>query len=280
MSFRDFAAAVVADESVKWLNLVLLEGVDSTNRYARDLLRQLAEEEGPTQLEAAIVGYEQSAGRGRQGRSWVSKAGLGLYLSLVRPIPRDADLERATGLLHTLPLLVGVALCRALQPFTGAATPRLKWPNDVLVEGGKVGGVLIEVVGEADGPRHAVIGIGLNRSHDRSQLPTSEATSLRVVSGDREPELAALLTAVLTALGAELEHAGDRDYAIAEYRRHTQHREGETMRCRMAGRTIEGTFLGFDNVGHLRLESGGREVLISAGEVVEGEEQRSSDPAS
>jgi BirA family transcriptional regulator, biotin operon repressor / biotin---[acetyl-CoA-carboxylase] ligase len=97
----------------------------------------------------------QSAGRGRRGRSWLAPPGGAVCLSLswtFAEMPRDAG---------TLGLAMGVCVLRALEPF-GVANAGLKWPNDVLVENRKLGGILIELRAESGGPACAIIGVGLN----------------------------------------------------------------------------------------------------------------------
>ncbi|MGH8456418.1 MAG: biotin--[acetyl-CoA-carboxylase] ligase [Stenotrophobium sp.] len=97
----------------------------------------------------------QTAGRGRRGRNWVSPFGANLYLSLAWSFPQWPRQ------LTALPLAVGVACARALRA-AGLADVRLKWPNDLYVDGRKLGGILIEHRAEAGGPCRVVIGIGIN----------------------------------------------------------------------------------------------------------------------
>lgn len=102
-----------------------------------------------------LIAETQSAGRGRRGRQWLSLAGAGLYLSVFRHLP--AALARHAG----LPLAVAVAVCEALAA-AGIDGLGLKWPNDLLRHGRKLGGILIESGGPVAGPATAVIGLGLN----------------------------------------------------------------------------------------------------------------------
>jgi len=97
----------------------------------------------------------QSAGRGRRGRPWVSPFARNLYLSVVWEYAQGA------AALEGLSLAVGVALARALQR-CGVEAVKLKWPNDLLHNGAKLGGVLLEMSGDAAGPCQVVVGIGLN----------------------------------------------------------------------------------------------------------------------
>ena len=103
---------------------------------------------------ALLVAWEQSEGRGRRGRTWVSPPGRGVYASLLTPLPGDADL-------HTLPLLAGVGLCRAANRHLPDAGPRcrLKWPNDLLLldqRGGRKRDLLGKLRGEGAAERRGL----------------------------------------------------------------------------------------------------------------------------
>lgn len=106
-------------------------------------------------LGRACLAESQTAGRGRRGREWISPLGGNLYLSL------QWRFQRSVAEMGGLSLAVGVAVSRALAE-CGAEAVRLKWPNDVLAEGRKLAGILLQVSGEAEGPCDIVMGIGLN----------------------------------------------------------------------------------------------------------------------
>jgi len=138
---------------------------DSTNTRARELAAAGAPHG------TVVTAAEQSAGRGRQGRSWVAPAGRALlYSAVVRPL-----LERHA----TLPLAVPLAVCEAAEELEPGVECRVKWPNDVLVEGRKLAGVLIEARPQ-DG--WAVVGVGLNLAIEPEEFPPElrdTAASLR-----------------------------------------------------------------------------------------------------
>ncbi len=237
-------------------NLVVLERVESTNRLARSIVTEY-ENEAQHLHPLLILAFEQSGGRGRHGRSWTSPAGLGVYATRVLSVD-DPEV------LQTLPLLVGVGLCRALGRHLAGAC-RLKWPNDLLVEGRKIGGILIEASIQPGEGGSAVIGFGINHGHRAEDLPPT-GTSLRLEGSG--VSLAELTWDLIAAVEEELAHLGDTAYAVAGYRELSVHQPGERIACRVGAEVIEGTFQGFDEHGRLRLESGGREVLIAAGEVL------------
>lgn len=127
----------------------LLVTTDSTNERA---LGDLPAQTGRAKVWLA---EHQTGGRGRRGREWVSTFGRNIYLSLAWRF--DLPMAKLTG----LSLAAGVAVAESLHA-RGMRGHTLKWPNDVLVDGSKLCGILLEVSGEADGPASAVIGIGLN----------------------------------------------------------------------------------------------------------------------
>ncbi|MBS0582370.1 MAG: biotin--[acetyl-CoA-carboxylase] ligase [Proteobacteria bacterium] len=131
----------LAELSVHWR-------IDSTST---ELLRRASTASG---IEVCLA-ETQSAGRGRRGREWQSPLGGNLYFSLLRRF--DAGMAQLSG----LSLVVGTAVVAALAD-CGVAEVGLKWPNDVLADGRKLAGILVELGGEFLGPCHAVIGIGIN----------------------------------------------------------------------------------------------------------------------
>tara|TARA_E500000178_G_scaffold290010_1_gene293329 strand:+ start:756 stop:1733 length:978 start_codon:yes stop_codon:yes gene_type:complete len=127
----------------------LLRVVDSTNTYARKKV-----EESPSNGTLIIAEY-QSSGRGRRGKSWFSPLGGNIAFSLVW------DFQRGTQVLDGLSLAVGVAVQRAFTEL-GCSGVQLKWPNDLLIKGKKIAGILIEMMGDPLGDFTVIIGIGIN----------------------------------------------------------------------------------------------------------------------
>lgn len=136
-------------EQRAWFNLHILDEVPSTNTY---LMQQSAKGAAHVTCVAANL---QTSGKGRRGRTWVSHLGASLTFSLLWRFQCGA------AALSGLSLAVGVALIRAFNSL-GIHKAQLKWPNDVLVEGKKLAGILIELQGDMDGPSAAVIGVGIN----------------------------------------------------------------------------------------------------------------------
>lgn len=238
-------------------NLVVLPVVESTNAIARLIVREYETEEQslPSLL---ILALEQSGGRGRHGRSWSSPAGKGVYASRVMTVPDPSVLQ-------SLPLLAGIGLCRALEPFLPSPA-RLKWPNDVLVEGRKIGGILIEAMVQPESDSRAILGFGINHGHEAGDLPETGTSVL--LQGRSGVSLEELTWKLVEGLERELAHLGDLEYAGAAYRELSVHRPGDRITCRMAERTVQGTFVEIDELGRLVLDADGEETRVSSGEVI------------
>lgn len=178
---------------------------------------------GAAAVDGSIVLAEtQSAGRGRRGRSWLSPPGMNLYLSCLKRF--DSGFSALSG----LSLAVGVILMRTLEQL-GLAGAGLKWPNDVLASaqtglGGKLGGILIELSGEYQGPCAATIGIGLNLrlTSDLRALAGQPTCDLATLAGgsppDRNVVAATLISELLRGL-QQFERDGFTGFA-ADYARH------------------------------------------------------------
>lgn len=231
--------------------------VGSTN----DLARALAE--GGAPHGTLVLAEEQTAGRGRGGRPWVSPAGLGVWMSMVA---RPAALP-APGL---LPILVGLAAAEALDPFLRPAHAQVKWPNDLLVQGRKLAGILCEGGWDGSRPAGVVVGIGLNVLHAPGDFPPEvrdTATSLRIAAGWSPPraEVAgALAAAVARALARP---PAQLTGALLEALRRRDALEGRAVRVTGA-EPLSGTALGVNPAGALLLRTGdGRLRTVTAGTV-------------
>ena len=211
---------------------------DSTNRVALDWL------DAP---HGALVSADaQTAGRGRLGRSWHSPSGKGLYFSLVLRPDEPAPARMA--------LLAGLGAARAIESVCPARI-ECKWPNDLLCNARKIGGILCEA--RAD---RLVVGIGLNLTHEREDLPTRPifpASSLLLETGD-SPDAETLLAAILPSLETTFEQTDWRaDYESRMWG------IGEIAR---AQNTL-GVVQGIETDGRLRLRTADGPKLIGAGEL-------------
>jgi len=238
--------------------ILVSEETGSTNEDARALGRQGAEE-------GTVVGAEsQTAGRGRRGRRWESPARTNLYLSvLLRP-----PLAPAQAAVFTL--LAAVAVCRTIRGMYGLDA-RIKWPNDVLLGGGKTAGILAEMEAEQDRIHFLVLGIGVNLNMTPEMFPAGllyPATSVSILLG-REVGRADFARGLLEALDLAYEEllregAGPVIRAWTELAAHT----GKEIRVSTPQGELTGTFLGIDETGAMLLRTcGGERRTIHAGDV-------------
>jgi BirA family transcriptional regulator, biotin operon repressor / biotin---[acetyl-CoA-carboxylase] ligase len=155
-------------------DIISLDETDSTNLRARDLAAGGAPEG------TIVVAGKQTEGRGRKGRSWFSPSGGGVYVSLIlRPPLAPSEAPRIT-------LMTGVAATEALVSLT-RLDARIKWPNDVLVRGKKIAGILTEISTEMDRIDYVVVGVGLNVNIQRESLGEGlrqRATSILIETGE------------------------------------------------------------------------------------------------
>jgi len=214
--------------------------------------------QGDAQEGTVVVAETQTAGRGRLGRSWVSRPG-NLYLTIIlRPTLRT---------LPFLSCLAGVAVVRALAQATGLQ-PRLRWPNDVLLGGRKVAGILVESVVEGDTVRYALVGIGINvdlQTRDVQEI-ASFATSLNAAVGkpvSREEVLRHLLQGMDTLY---LQLAQGR-MPLAEWKGLLD-TLGRRVRVSWQDQVYWGQAEDVDELGNLQLRwDDGRLVTLAAGDV-------------
>lgn len=194
--------ALVGPDSL-WTDVVVTESTGSTNADAAAAARAGAAEG------AVFTTHVQTAGRGRLDRSWESPPGSGIAVSVVL---RPAGVPAASWV--WLPLVVGLAVDAAMHDL--GVDAQLKWPNDVLVDGRKLAGILLERVETPDGPV-AVVGVGLNVSMTREELPVPHATSLALESAtsvDRTVVLRSVLRTLETLYRAWVESGGNPDVGV------------------------------------------------------------------
>lgn len=217
---------------------------------------------------AAAAGIEvclaetQTAGRGRRGREWQSPLGGNLYLSLLRRF--EAGMAQLSG----LSLVAGVAVVDALADCCGVDVG-LKWPNDVLAEGRKLAGILVELGGEFLGPCHAVIGVGINlrlpaTTHGRIDQPAIDIASLCREVPSRNALAARLIARLIEALD-RFETQGFAAFGEA-YARHDLLR-GHHVRVLAAGAAHDGIAAGVDERGALIVRHGRTSAHYDSAEV-------------
>lgn len=233
----------------------VLTEVDSTNAEA---LRYLAV--GQVNQPMLFVAEQQTAGRGRRGRSWVSPYGVNLYFSLLLPV---SDSSRLEG----LSLLVGLAVRRALVA-CGYPSVELKWPNDLLLSGGKVAGILLELAGDPADGCHVVVGIGLNVNMQGAKAGIDQAWTALIGTAERPVDRNLILIGVANALHELL--TADSAGRFAAYRDEWEGAhawQGRKVCLSTGPQSVYGIVLGVDGRGALRLMCDGVERVYSGGEL-------------
>jgi len=221
----------------------------------------------PGRLWAVLAEY-QTGGRGRRGRRWLSPLAHGICLSV------SWAFEVAPRNLSSLSLVAGVAVCQGLADM-GVQGVRLKWPNDIMGGGGKVGGILVEVAGESGGPLRTVIGIGINVRpvsglaeairQEGGQAPAVGLDELRSEGGLERNLLAATL---LNALHASLrEFAHGRGERFLDAWRQFDYLAGRPVVVTSGENIFSGIAQGIADDGSLLVETGDRVVAVVAGDV-------------
>jgi BirA family biotin operon repressor/biotin-[acetyl-CoA-carboxylase] ligase len=208
---------------------------------------------------SVFLAEEQTAGRGRGANIWQSPRSTGIYCSVIlRPTLPPSDVL-------VLSLAAGIAVHAAIQQVDARVTPDLKWPNDVLIDGKKVCGILTEMNAEATRVRHIVVGVGINVNQPSfpKDLP---ATSLRLATGS-EWSRVELAAALLKSIDREYRHLLDEPDAshsiLRRFAGNSSWVEGKQVRIEELDSTFEGTSAGLDARGFLQVEtaSGKRSVL-------------------
>ena len=233
-------------------NLLYLQTTSST----QDAARAEAERGGP--VGTAVLAEEQTAGRGRLGRAWVSPAGKNIHVTLVMRPPAPK--------LRVLSIVSPVAIAEALEGI--GLAPRLKWPNDVLVGGRKIAGILIETELSGDAVKYALVGIGLNVNIDVEATPeiAGIATSVRRELG-RDTSREELLAALLNAFEVRYEQALAGDAVFQAWRSRLE-TLGRRVRATLGERVEEGVAEDVDAEGNLLVRrDDGSLAVVEAGDV-------------
>lgn len=228
-----------------WLAIEVRDEVDSTNAV-------LVADPQPWRV---LVAERQSAGRGRLARSWVTTPGQALAVSAV--VPPDG---MPVG---WVPLVAGLAVAEAITATSGVGAA-LKWPNDVLLPGDgdrKVAGVLCEWT-----PVGVVVGVGINVTQARADLPLETATSVRAAGGEVTREV--LLAAYLERLAALVAEMHSHPAAVRDRYRARCATIGAQVRVEEPQGALHGIAFAVDDEGRLVVSSGNGRRVVSAGDVI------------
>ena len=232
---------------------------DSTNRVALEL-GHAGEPEG-----AVVLAEEQTAGRGRGGRAWHSERATGIYVTLLLR-PKLAPVQAPL-----LTMMAGLSAHSAVQALTGLEVD-LKWPNDLLVRGRKLGGILTEMHAEPGQIRFVIVGIGLNVNQEKFPGELADlATSLRAETGKPQSRMQLLV---------RLLHEFESDYnrflregvatVVARFESVSSYARGKRVRVTNGTESYVGTTAGLGPEGLLQVErDGGQLMTVIAGDVAE-----------
>lgn len=255
---EDLIRSELSVEAAGLLGELQLPGIiDSTNTEA---LKRIAE--GLAQGFVCSA-EQQTAGRGRRGRAWVSPYGSNIYMSVVW------GFEGGAAALEGLSLAVGVAVCEALEEL-GLSGLKLKWPNDILFNGKKLAGILLEMVGDAAGSCQVVVGLGVNVKMplESGQQIDQAWVDIRNLPGgeyiDRNRLQAALLNSLLPALQSF------QSQGFGLFRQRWLIRDayaGQSVVVILGEQKISGRALGVDERGALLLETAVGVKTFNGGEI-------------
>lgn len=211
----------------------------------------------------AILAEHQSQGRGRRGRVWVSPLGANIYISMV------VSFQMGIGALEGLSLAVALHVVRALE-IEGVKGLGVKWPNDILLEGRKLAGILLEVCGDLAGPCKVVIGLGLN-----VRMPKSASAQIDQPYTDLSahfsgcPDRNKIVATVITELTQGLEQFNVSGFApLQPYWDSLDVYRSHMVEIRAGSNVVQGKVLGVSNSGALVLETGHGLKIITGGELM------------
>lgn len=242
----------------------LLAGIDifpslpSTNGHLLAAISQKGGERG-----RVCLAEQQTAGRGRRGRTWHSPFAKNIYFSLVWRF------DQGIAAMEGLSLATGVCICQALESL-GIEGVKLKWPNDLLFQGAKLGGVLLEIAGDVSGECYVVLGIGLNV--DMSAVATGDIdqafTDLSSIAAGDQPNRNRVVGALLEQLLPMLAKYHEKGFAVyrSVWEGYNAHYD-QWVALVSAQNRVEGKVLGVTDTGALRLACENGERAFVGGEV-------------
>jgi BirA family biotin operon repressor/biotin-[acetyl-CoA-carboxylase] ligase len=237
-------------------SLAVIPRVASTNLIARRIVAECIENE-LSLPQAMIIAEEQTAGIGRNARSWSSPAGKGIYSTIL--------LTRPASEVPLIPLAIANIVVTYLRDVF-AIDAHIKWPNDILVGGKKIAGILIESRMQDD-RAFLVIGVGINVEpiHDDSR---PNAVAISEVSKRNFRGINEAIEAFIEHLDERVSKPFDRETVLAEWRARSVHKQGDRISSVVGDRTISGTWVGIDEEGRALVRSGEEVMAISAGDLM------------
>lgn len=235
-------------------SIALMTTSSSTNLLARRIIDECLQNDIPVPT-GLIIAREQREGRGRETRSWRSPRDAGIWSTALATVSSDR--------LPLLPLEVALCVSAFLEEHS-ALSPRIKWPNDVLVDGRKIAGILIEARSSSAGA-HVAIGVGINLT---GEAPHAGAiTAEEAGAGGTDGGIDEAILAWTSAIDRMLTFRRSAEEIIRGWSARSALKTGDHVRSEIGGRTIEGSWLGIDPNGHARIATVEGERRIAAGEI-------------
>lgn len=236
------------------LDIEVLWSIDSTNSY---LMKKAGD---PLDGYRICLAEQQVSGRGRRGRSWISPFGSNLYMSVARKFPRSgSDLEG-------LSIVVGIEIAKVLK-LSGVDGVGLKWPNDVILQGGKVAGILVEIGPPTEDSFYVVVGIGVNTrlsKEDGLQIDQPHSTLEGVADLSRNSLAGDIIQNVVSGLERFVQY-GFASFA-SEWDEYNLFR-GKQVIVHLGDKMVEGKDAGIDARGNFLLSTNSGLKTFNAGEI-------------
>lgn len=236
-------------------SVAVIPRVASTNLIARRIVMECIENE-LSLPQAMIIAGEQFAGRGRNDRFWSSPAGKGIYATTL--------VTRPAHELGLVPLAMAVIVATYLRE-TFNIDARIKWPNDVLVGGKKIAGILIEARVQDDRV-HLLIGTGVNVEPVTDDARPN-AVAISEVSPREFDGITSATQAFVEHIDERLARPFDHDEVLAQWRALSVHKPGDRIHCVIGDRTIAGTWSHIDEHGRAVLDTPNGQIAVSAGDL-------------
>ena len=235
-------------------SIALIGSVVSTNELGRRIVGECIENDIPLP-QAIIVAREQRAGRGRGANSWQSPAGRGIYATILITRPKNEIAQ--------LPMEIAVTVATTLRNDFGVDA-EIKWPNDILVAGRKIAGILIEARFN-NGDAYLAIGIGINARP--IAVDVARTTSIEECTGE-EVNLDDATRMFVAAMDRALAHVPSPGEVHERWNQMTVHRDGEEVAATIGDRRVQGLWSGIDDHGRATIRSGNETIHVSAGELI------------
>jgi BirA family biotin operon repressor/biotin-[acetyl-CoA-carboxylase] ligase len=238
-------------------SIVLMPRVRSTNELARRIMDECFENELPFPS-AVLVAREQSAGRGRAARTWYSPRDAGIYATVMHTRSKDD--------LPLIPFAIGNIVAGFLREVYRIEA-RLKWPNDVLANGKKVAGILIEAR-QREEEVSLIIGVGINVAPLAADAPEHATSIAELTGGEKTVDLTTATTAFIEYFDDALSATLDRDQVLDTWRSLAVHQRGDRLSCVLPSGNVSGTWEGVDEQGRAMIREGSRTTYVTAGDLI------------